>query len=190
MDQYAFDTDQRMAKEITGRFGGPSFMRRAKQVETAWTDLRERIAKMRLEHLEIVRLRLGQLHALAGGWERLQPLISDHFGEVRSLYEELQPRLRMPLEPATAPRILRSALGEMREAMEAFNQRWTKVLAKVDLKPMNDARDAYNQYYLLEKECALGSSRIARLGYHRLEPVTLDDLRKEFPLLKLPRIKE
>src|SRR5687767_3317448 len=132
MDQNAVDADQRIAKEITGRFGAPSFMRRAKQVEATWRDLLDRLASARRENLEMVRLRLGQVRARAGEWEALRDLVGDGLDEIKRLHDELQPRLRMPLEPTGARRVLRSALRDLREAMEAFNQRWVKLLENTD----------------------------------------------------------
>jgi hypothetical protein len=49
-------------------------------------------------------------------------------------------------------------------------------------------RDGYNRYYLLEKECALRSARVAREGFVRLAPLTLDDIRKMLPLLPVPTL--
>jgi len=183
------DEDQRIIQEITGRFGAPSFIRRAKQVEVAWSNLVERLEQMRRQQLEMVGLRLGQLSARAGTWEALRGLLRDaDLDRLERLHGELQPRLRMPLETTTSGRVLRSALHELAAAMEAFNQRWSNVIAGADLKPVNDVREAYNRYFLLEKECALGSARVAQIGFQRIAPVTLDDLRTRFPVLNIPEI--
>jgi hypothetical protein len=189
-DDNSFDEDQRIVQEIIGRFDAPAFMRRAKQVETSWSNLMEQLAKVRSEKLEIVRLRIGQLYALADRWETLRTwiVVEEDLVALQRLHDELQPRLRMPLLSTTSQRKLRSALCALLQAMTAFNQRWSKLLAKTDLKTVNAARDAYNRYYLLEKECALGSARVARIDFKRVEPATLDDLRKQFPLLRLPHI--
>jgi len=60
-------------------------------------------------------------------------------------------------------------------------------LAKVDLTTVNRAREDYNRYYLFEKECAVGSARTARMGFAVLSPMTLEDVARHFPLLKLPQ---
>ena len=152
MNENVHYEDQRITQEITGRFGAPSFIRRAKQVEVAWSNLVERLEQLRRQQLEIVGLRLGQLSAKAGSWNALRGLLSDaDLDHLERLHGELQPRLRMPLETTTSRRVLRSALHELAAAMEAFNQRWSKVIIDVDLKPVNDVREAYNPILPLEK---------------------------------------
>jgi hypothetical protein len=56
----------------------------------------------------------------------------------------------------------------------------------LDLRSANLLRDRYNQFYVLEKECALGSSRLARQGFQRLNPLGPEDLLKILPLLPMP----
>src|SRR5688572_28791316 len=83
---------------VLAQFGGPAFMRRAQRAEVALVDLLQRLQRTRHEWLDMVRLRLGQLHALAGGWQRLARLIDvDSLTALRNLFDELQPQLRVPL---------------------------------------------------------------------------------------------
>jgi hypothetical protein len=190
MNDSASEEDRRIVQEIAGRFGPAAFMRRAKLVETTWTQLLERGNHARLECLAMVRLRLGQLHALAGVWETLHPWLPEDADRAMliRLHDELQPRLRMALQPSTSGRVLRAALRELVEAMEIFNARWQKWLAEVDLTALNKVRDDYNRYYLLEKECALGSALVARRDFKPLARITRGDVEAQLPLLKLPRI--
>jgi hypothetical protein len=74
-------------------------------------------------------------------------------------------------------------------AMEMFNKRCEKWLAKVDLQPANQAREAYNRFYLVEKECALGSARVAKAGFQPLPPITHVEIAQQLPLLKVPRVR-
>lgn len=189
MNEYA-DADQRIFSEVIGRFGAPAFMRRAKLVETTWADLIGRGRIERGQQLSMVRLRLGQLFALAGGWEPMRAFIPDEadLGELQRLYAEYPSNLRAPLESTTSLSILQRAAVELVEAMTHFNTRWARWLAKVDLGAVNAAREAYNRFYLLEKECALGSARVARMGFQPLSEATTDDVARHLPLLKLPRI--
>ena len=187
MKEPASDEDQRIVQEMIGRFDAPSFMRRAKQVENTWQQLLDNCQKERTKQLEIVRLRLGQLHALAGDWEPLREWLS--VGDVdflRALFEELQPRLRLSLEATTSHRVLRSAVRDLVEAIEFFNARWQIWLRKLDLQPVNRARDAFNRYYLLEKECAFGSAALARIDFQPVPMLTIDDVARHFPLLRVP----
>lgn len=60
---------------VLAQFGGPAFLRRAQRAEGALADLLQRLRTTRWQWLDMVRLRLGQLHALAGGWPPLARLI-------------------------------------------------------------------------------------------------------------------
>ena len=88
--------------------------------------------------------------------------------------------------PTSSARLLRRTLAEVREAIERFNQRWRDFIANFNLQHVNEVRDRYNRYYLLEKECALESSRVARSGFQRLSPLQPDDFLKIMPLLPVP----
>ena len=65
MEDIVFDDEQRLAREVTGRFGAPSFMRRDKNAEAAWTELIERLSQKRREQLSIVGL-MGVVSANLG----------------------------------------------------------------------------------------------------------------------------
>jgi hypothetical protein len=99
------------------------------------------------------------------------------------LEAELKPRLRVPVVAATSPRRLVRAIGELSESFNRFNARWRCFLEALDLQPINELIDGYNRYYLLEKECAFRSARLARRGFHELEPVTAARLLELLPLL-------
>ena len=182
------EADRRIINEMIGRFDSPSFIRRAKLVETTWTQLLDRCAKARLDRLKFTALRLGQLRDRAGSWDALRPLLprDGDLSFLQSLHAELQPRLLLPLAPTTSRRVLLATARELVEVMEIFNQRWTRWLAKVDLRAVNQARLDYNRYYLFEKECAVGSAIVARMGFRILEPITPDDVAAQFPLLPIP----
>ena len=83
-----------------------------------------------------------------------------------------------------------AVVRELHESIERFNQKWTSYLADLDLTSVNRLREGYNRFYLLEKECAIRSPRLARPGFHVLEPVTPVTLFGLFPLLPLPRISD
>ena len=60
-------------------------------------------------------------------------------------------------------------------------------MREVKLDAVNDLRDGYNRYYLIEKECAIRSPTLARRGFVRLEPLKHENLFEALPLLPLPR---
>lgn len=188
MDDSSSEEDRRILQEMVGRSGVPAFIRRARLVESTWQALLDACACARLERLTFVRLRLGQLHALAGDWQVIRAAMPNDadFAFVRRLFDELQPSLQLPLDRTTSKRALRGAAQELLEAIDLFDARWTRWLAKADLSAVNKAREDYNRFYLLEKECAVGNPRVARVGFAKLAPATLADLQQLFPLLMRP----
>src|SRR5207248_8519725 len=129
-----------------------------------------------------------QLQALAGDWMVLRPWLADdeQLQVLRDLEVLVQPRLRARIQPTSSPRMLRRALLELTASIERFNQRWQAYLPTVDRTTINDLRDGYNRYYLLEKECAVRSPRLARQGFRRLEPLTLEQLAELLARLAMP----
>jgi hypothetical protein len=122
---------------------------------------------------------------MAGGWGRVRPLLDSDVAwqTVQRLHADLEPKLRLPVEPVKSERALRLALGDLRDSIHFFNQRWTVYVRKIDLTPINKLRDGYNRFYLLEKECALGSIGIARQGFRPILPLTHDDVLAVLPTL-------
>jgi hypothetical protein len=179
---------QNAFKDFMAMYDGPAFVRRARQVEGALEDLLQRCELQRAQWLTMVRLRLGTLLALAGDWNVLRPLLTseEQLRRLEWMHEELAPRLRMPVMATSAPRRLRKALVELCESIELFNRRWHAFVADVDLTAINELRDGYNRYFVLEKECAVRSPRLAREGFVRLEPLTTVDLLARLPPLPLP----
>jgi hypothetical protein len=169
----------------------PAYARRAREVQDAHENLLARCRSQREEWLQLVRLRVGVLRALAGDWPALRPLLKQDqdLAALQQLHDELAPRLKMPVEPTTSQRALLRALEELRDSMLRFNRRWEEFLPTVDLSRVNHLRDGYNRYFLLEKECAVRSVRLARQGFVRLEPVTVADLATTFPLLLVPNLQ-
>ncbi len=183
------DDERRIFKEFEAQYGAPAFVRRARETEQALELLLERCRRQRDEWLGMTRTRLGMLGGLAGRWEAVRPLLADddQVTLLAELERLLQPRLRVPVQPTSSARVLRRALTELLESLECFNRRWLEYLAEVDLSRINELRDGYNRYYLLEKECAVRSARVAREGFVRLPSLTSADLVGLLPPLPVPR---
>jgi len=77
-------------------------------------------------------------------------------------------------------------LDDLIQSVERFNRRWSKYLNELELDSINQMRRDYNRFYLLEKECALFSSRVASDGFVPLKSLTTADLLAEFPLISIP----
>jgi hypothetical protein len=185
------DDDRDLFQRFQAHYGVPAYVRRARQVEDAFEHLIEQCRRQREKWLSMVRIRLGRLHALAGDWRVLRPWLrdDDQLHRFQELHEALIPQLRLPLEPTSSAHALRRALKELLESIEHFNQRWQAFLQTVEVAEVNKVREGYNRYYVLEKECAVRSARLARQGFRQLEPLTPDDLVAVLPPLPLPQGK-
>jgi hypothetical protein len=191
MEEVPIPGGDRFRSQIEAGYDGPAYVRRGRQVQQAFDDLLHRGRRQRDKWLPMVRLRLALLHALAGDWERLRPLLAhgEQLEDLQRLHAELQPRLRSQVDRTSSVRALRGALRELRESIEYFNRRWLAFLPTLDLARVNELRDGYNRYYLLEKEMAVRSPRIARQGFVRLEPLTMQDLLAALPPLPVPELQ-
>jgi hypothetical protein len=185
------DGAEEAVKRFLSQYDAPAYIRRARGVEAALEQLLDRCRRHRAEWLKIVRLRIALLHALAGDWSNLLPFLADdaQLDILRYHLAALASPLRAPIEPTTSVRTLRRALHELHESLQRFNARWRTFLASVDLTAINELREGYNRYYVLEKECAVRSARVARQGFTPLSPLTLDDIASRFPLLPVPRLR-
>jgi hypothetical protein len=166
----------------------PAYVRRARQVQAEFDHILSRCRRQREEWLSMVRLRLGTLRALAGEWSALRPLFKEEQLHVlQELEAVLNPQLGFPVAPTTSQWVLRQALSELRDSLERFNRRWAAFLHEVDVSRVNELREGYNRYYVLEKECALRSARVARRDFQPLPPLTREDVEALLPLLPVPR---
>jgi hypothetical protein len=182
--------ERQIFNEFFSHYDAPAYVRRARRVQEAFDALLARCRRQREEWLGLARSRLGLLRGLAGQWGVLHPwLANDGVDVLRRLETELNPQLRVPVEPTTSKRVLQRALQELIESLERFNRRWQEFLPTVDLTEVNELREQYNRYYLLEKECALRSPRLARQGFQRLSPVTTASLAELLPPLPMPQWK-
>jgi hypothetical protein len=68
-----------------------------------------------------------------------------------------------------------------------FNRTWQAYLDGLDLEGVNQPRREYNQFFVLEMECAFGSQGVAE-GFVPLEMIDRKHLAQRFPLLALPRL--
>ncbi|MBX6316625.1 MAG: hypothetical protein IRY99_27480, partial [Isosphaeraceae bacterium] len=84
------------------------------------------------------------------------------------------------------PRRLRTIARDLVASISRFNRRWSRFLAELDLEPLNRLIDQYNRYYLLEKECSLGSTRLAARHFIPRAQVTVEALAAEYPTLPVP----
>jgi hypothetical protein len=182
------DRESAEFQQLIAANDGPAYVRRARRVHDAFEQLVHQGRKQRDEWLRMVRLSLGMLHALAGSWDAVRPCVHDDdaLDLLRRLHDDLQPRLRVAVVPTKSRRRLRTTLAELVDGLERFNRRWQEYVHKLDLRPVNELRDGYNRWYVLEKECALRNAAAARAGFQRLPPLTVEDVLTRLPLLGVP----
>jgi hypothetical protein len=184
--------DRRMFQQIVAGFDAPAFLRRARRVEEAWNGLLDGCRQKREHLLEMPRLRLARFIRLI---ETRLPVPEEicppaDLSYLQDLHREWQPQLRSVVRPAKIAAEVAQALTELARSFERFNRRWMEFVNVLDLAHVNELRDGYNRFYVLEKECALFSARLAREGFVPLPPVELKDVLDVFPLLKIPRVGE
>lgn len=129
---------------------------------------------------------------LAGDWSTIGTLLADpaDVAFLEGLYSSWKPRLRVALAQTRSPDKLRFALQQLTLSCSRFNRRWQRFVDEIELTKLNERRAAYNRYYVLEKECALRSAALARQGFQPLSLVTTDDLFREFPLIRIPKLRD
>jgi hypothetical protein len=183
--------ERQIVNEFFANYDAPAYVRRARRVQEALEAVLAKCRRQRDEWLGVARTRLGLLRGLAGGWEALRPWLTEEGLDVlRFLETELAPRPRVPIEITHSPRVLERAFRDLCASLERFNRRWLAFLLSVDLAPVNELREGYNRYYLLEKECAMRSPRLARQGFQHLEPLSAATLAETFPPLPVPAWNE
>ena len=173
-------------KEMLGLFDVPAFARRGQDVEYALARIRSRSQRQRTALLEMVHLRLRQWAAAARGPETDRAVFVASIAPLWTLSEAEPPKWA---GQTASPRRLRAIARDLVASVERFNRRWNEYLDGLDLAPINRQVDGYNRYYLLEKECSLGSARLAARNFVPKARVTLEQLRAELPELPVPVLK-
>ena len=178
--------------QFLAQYDVPAYVRRGRRVQELYDQLLARCLRQREEWLKIPRVQCGILRAHAGSWHALLPWLEndEQLSVLGKLDSILEPNLRVRIAPTTSARVLRRDLRSLDASVQRFNRRWLEYLQALDLTGLNAERENYNRYYLLEKECAMRSARLAREGFHRLAPVTCAVLLEQFATLPVPRCKE
>jgi len=179
--------ERRAAMDVVARFGAPAYLRRAKRVETVFTDLIDRLRVQRDDWLRGVRLQLGLLLSTAGTLEALRgQLPDDNVASVRAWVNEFG--LTEGRATGAGPWRLRRAVRDLADSVTRFNRRWGEHVNQTVLSDVNAERDGYNRWYVLEKECAVGVVR-ARQAFRPLPHATHADVLAALPLLpELPAV--
>lgn len=172
-------------KELMGLFDLPAFARRGQDVEYWTGSIRLRCQGHREELLEMVRLRLRQWARVATGPDDWSASLG---GPVESLWILTgSPPPRWATAPVP-PRQQRPVARDLVASLERFNRRWRRFVEALNLGPANQIIDQYNKYYVLEKECVMGSARLASRHFSPVPRFTTDGLLREYPPLPVPEL--
>jgi hypothetical protein len=180
-DFVSCDDERKLLMQVVAQYEAPAYIRRARQVELAYEAIIEHCRRQRTEWLAGVRLHLKALDAAASEED-----LRTRFGDATmAAIERLRREIGMDRQAVEFQRFrtLHSKQRFLRESVRRFNRRWSAFLEQCDLSEVNRLRDGYNRYYILEKECAVGSVRLATMTYRRLEPMTHDELHNLSPPL-------
>jgi hypothetical protein len=176
---------------VLGLYDTPAYVRRGLRVEESRERVLRRCESVRDEYLRWVRVQLAALRGTASDWRELRAWLEseDDRRIVAELVEQLLPLQAAATIPRTALWRRGSILREFIASLQRFNERWDRFVGTVDLREANAAVDAYNRFYLLEKECAMRSPRLAAKGFQPAQPLTRDELMRKFPPLPVPRLR-
>ena len=174
-------------RELLGMFDVPAFARRGQDLDHAIRRLGLLLQRERYAMLDMVRMRLKQWASAVNGPEAEITMFVE---PIRSLW---------PLTGAEPPRWAgqngtdrkrRVIARDLIASVERFNRRWSSRFDALNLEPINRQIDRYNRYYVLEKECVLGSARLAARHFVPRQPMQRADLLADHPLLPVPVLRE
>jgi hypothetical protein len=172
-------------KELLGLFDSPAFARRGLDMEYALSRIDGRCSHQRYEMLEMVRLRLKQWARVAA---RREDWAVAFAGPIDDLWEL---SCAEPPVWAAQPASLRQQQAVARDLISSvlrFNHRWRQFLDGLNLEPANQVIDQYNAYYVLEKECVMGSARLAARYFAPVPRLSVGALLEAHPLLPVPEL--
>ncbi|WP_169977207.1 hypothetical protein [Tautonia rosea] len=161
----------------------PAFVRRGQDVEEALNRLHGHCRRVRAEMLEMVHLRLRQWAAVAVGPDDW----SDRFdGPVAPLWSLANaPTEALWADRPASTRRRRAVARDLIGSLTRFNRRWSRHVEELNLDPINTRIEAYNRYYLIEKELLMGSARLAS-HFFRVHPLLRGEhLLERHPLLPM-----
>jgi len=173
-------SDEHDLNQLLGLFDAPAFARRGHDLEYALKRLHLRLARERAGMLDMVRLRLRQWAAVATGPDDWAGVFA---APVAPLYEAAGAG---PPAWAAAPASARrrgAAARDLAASLARFNRRWADFLGAMTLDSINRQIDLYNCYYVLEKECVIGSARLASRHFVPEPRVTRESLLAAHPAL-------
>ncbi len=164
----------------------PAFLARARAPQIALDALLHACDAKRRQLLEWPTFRLAALERQVDGtWARLSGLVTppDSVALLETLHANLRTEKAVPTNWLASDR---SALRQFLQSANRFNRKWRAFLDGLALDDVNQPRRDYNQFYVVEMDCAFGKG-VAE-GFTPLPMIDEDYLSQRFPLLALPSL--
>lgn len=166
-------------------FDVPAFVRRGQDVAFMLASLDDRCRKGRLALLDMVHMRLRQWARLAIGPEDWRDAF---LAPVAPLWDAASSPAPEWARSSGSRRARRAAARDLAASVARFNARWDALVGRLDLRLVNDAVENYNKYYVIEKECVLGSARLAAMNFAPIAKVSAGSILSTFPPLPVPAV--
>jgi hypothetical protein len=184
MPAYSGDVETEV-KELLGLFDLPAFARRGQDLELTVRRMHARCRTARTMLLDMVHMRLRQWSSAAVGPDDWPGVFTGSIEPIW-LLSEAEPA---PWASSRAPHRRRLSIGrDLAAAVTRFNRRWLKALDRLNLEPANLVIEQYNRYYVLEKECVMGSPRLAARHFSPVPQFTRTMLLEHHPTLPVPEL--
>lgn len=174
-------------KELMGLFDAPAFARRGRDVEWAFQKTIVVCRNKRLELLEMVHCRLRMWAAATTGPGDWPLAFQEPIDSIWCISGAPEPIWKGSGTPSSK-QVVQLATSLL-QSVDRFNSRWLAWVNQLQVDSINRQIDHYNKYYILEKECIVGSARLAARLFQphpRIEPAWLLE---QFPLLPVPKLK-
>jgi hypothetical protein len=185
--QPTFNADiETEVKEMMGLFDVPAFARRGHDLEITLRHLHERCRKARIQLLDMVQLRLRQWSGAVTGPNAWPTVFTQSIEPLWPLTEAEPPTWAEFPAPVRRQRII---AGDLIAAVLRFNRRWEHYVKQLNLDPVNTVIDGYNRFYVLEKECVMGSARLAARNFQHKPLLTTAILLNEHPPMPVPELR-
>lgn len=161
----------------------PAFVRRGLELDSMLQGVDDRCRRNRRKLLEMVYVRLRQ-------WAKLATGPNDHRDAFRTSIADLwrSSEAEAPdwAAVAASSRRRKAAAHDLISSVERFNGRWVEFVDRLDLRLTNEVIEDYNRFYLVEKECAVGSARLAAMHFKTVAKIDASMIMAKFPPLPLP----
>ena len=172
-------------KELLGLFDVPAFARRGQDLEYALKRVHARCSQEREESLEMVRMRLRQWSRVATGPEDWSDVFA---GPIDTLLRQTRFEPTVWSGRVVPTRQKRTVAHDLAASVRRFNLKWRQFVESLNLGPTNQVIDQYNTYYVFEKECVMGSARLASRHFTPVARFSPEILLNDYPFLPVPEL--